>query len=260
MKIVPSYPSNYISIDISEKIKAIQEKVGRKLLKYIFIRLELDTTNYSALNIEILDKSLHKRINLGQKFFTGDPITIVGGKVKVYLLEINKNENLEDISNPRCKNYKSPEDFAACDTKFVKDHLQSIGWGNITPIWATDDLNEVTDDSELFSTVKTIFRDVKTKDILYGDTKNDCPFPCVSRSIESKRLRSITMNKNNADIKLCFHGTYKNIVEEKVKFDMMVMLSLSGGNMGLWMGLSIVQMIDMAIDKLTLVLDITKKY
>ena len=119
-----------------------------------------------------------------------------------------------------------------------------IFWRNTAP-------NEKSEENRPPQNHPKILPDWLSQDVLTHFKEVTAILFKMADSVESKLRITTDMDEAVTQTKLCFHGTYTNRVEKQVKFDMMIMLSLIGGNMGFWLGLSVVHIMDMAIDKLT---------
>ena len=81
-------------------------------------------------------------------------------------------------------------------------------------------------------------------DLLDGSQISDCPLPCTTTSVES-RILTETSYENISKIDLTFSPTIIVTTTSFLKFIFAKFLSDLGGCLGLWLGLSMVQLVDM---------------
>ena len=74
---------------------------------------------------------------------SGDDIKTKPGKRYKYVLKINQKIYVEEDKSKNCRNYPNEdfESYAACDDHYMKSLCDAAG---LSPIWLTDDINEVT--------------------------------------------------------------------------------------------------------------------
>ena len=87
-------------------------------------------------------------------------------------------------------------------------------------------------------------------DIVAGtEEKNDCSLPCQSTEITSVFLdeKYQTTNTNYSRIDIAFSGTLTITTSDFPKFNPAAFLSEIGGAMGLWLGLGVVQTIEILV-------------
>ena len=112
----------------------------------------------------------------------------------------------------------------------------------MTPIWATGNYERVTTDANLLANVNATKYLMRAGDILNGNIDVSCDEPCSLTLFKAEHRLSIDVSRG-PQINMNFPPKYKIVVEKQIKFDLLVMLSLFGGNMGLWLGFSMVQIL-----------------
>ena len=124
----------------------------------------------------------------------------------------------------------------------LKEEMAREGIRNITPIWLTDDYTTVTNTETVLKTVNTTKFCLQSKTILMYGINSPCPKPCLFTKFTVKKSYNMVL-PNRSQIVLAFPTEYEEDIEVQLKFDFLVMLSLVGGNIGLWLGLSVFQII-----------------
>ena len=118
---------------------------------------------------------------------------------------------------------------------------------DFVPVWATDDLSRVTErihgDKEEFDN-----KEIPYFNIVAGNAKSDCPLPCKSTKIMSVFLDEKSEPKNTSKIDIAFSDTLTITTSDFPKFNPAEFLSTLGGSMGLWLGLGVVQTIEIVLN------------
>ena len=83
-----------------------------------------------------------------------------------------------------------------------------------------------------------------------GTQLSDCPLPCTTTNTETKHLYGRTDNRNVSTISLTFSSKVLVKRTDFLKFSLAIFLSEVGGSMGLWLGLGIVQTIELAVNSI----------
>ena len=77
----------------------------------------------------------------------GDDIEIVDKKLSRYVIKLKKNVFAENLPTQSCRNYPTPEfdSYRECDDVYLRRRIEEIAPGlNLTPIWMTGDIDQVT--------------------------------------------------------------------------------------------------------------------
>ena len=85
-------------------------------------------------------------------------------------------------------------------------------------------------------------------DLIDGTQLSDCPLPCTTTNTETKQLYEKTNSRNASTISLSFSSRVMVTKTDFLKFSLASLFSEMGGSMGLWMGLGLVQALELAIN------------
>ena len=107
------------------------------------------------------------------------------------------------------------------------------------PIWATDDSNKVT--KHIIDKNENIYKSAWIGDAISGSIISNCSQPCKSTKINTVLVDQKDVSKNLSKIDIIFSNTVKLSVSDFPQFSFGQFLSSSGGSMGLWLGLGVVQ-------------------
>ena len=110
------------------------------------------------------------------------------------------------------------------------------------PIWATDDMNKVT--KYLVDKDKNISKSVWFDDAISGNIISTCLQPCKSTKITTVLVDKKDELRNQSKIDIIFSNTVKQSVNDFPEFNFGQFLSSLGGSMGLWLGLGVVQSLE----------------
>ena len=109
----------------------------KSALKDFAVELRLQGKNMVA-HRELQDQSL---------FHLGDSINLDNERLLNYRVQIKKNIFVEEDPGKSCRNYPIPgfSSYTECDDEFMRKTIKEAGPGlNLTPVWLTQNLDEVT--------------------------------------------------------------------------------------------------------------------
>ena len=162
---------------------------------------------------------------------------LISGQNKLvdYAIKVRENKFVEkdDSKDYPHREYKS---YSSCDDDF----LASLIPPEVVPIWSTNNIKNVSDN--LF------IKDLSVGayyGLIDGTQKSSCPMPCSTMYIESRFLQEA--DYDNRVIRLIFSEGVTVTKTDFIKFTFMMFLSDVGGSMGLWLGLGLLQALEMCI-------------
>ena len=173
----------------------------------------------------------------------GDKIEAVKGYYSEYLIEFEQRETVEEDKARNCKKYpmKGNKSYGACDQIFIRKALDGLGLTNLTPIWATNNFEEVTENVQLeLSHVMKL----GLSDLASGVKMSNCKKPCRSTTTYVKFLTRNKDPKNGTYILLHISEDVSREMTKMVEFNFLTCLSFLGSNMGLWLGLGALQLLE----------------
>ena len=174
----------------------------------------------------------------------GDKIQFKEKEDLEYYVDIHEEIFDEKDKNRNCKYYptKQYKTYKECDKNFTKKVFDDHGLKNFTPIWGTDAMEEVTEQTMCGEAKHRINR------IFTGIEPNNCPMPCKSTSTNI-RLLTITKSSGNLTYVTIYFSEEITITKvEMVEFDFVTSLSFLGSNMGLWLGLGTLQFAELLVN------------
>ena len=169
----------------------------------------------------------------------GDTIELPGsGHHMQYYIDFHQEIYVQNDRNKHCKTYPygNFETYNNCDKQFIRKTLDDPGMTNLTPVWATDNMEEVNylaDNHIPFVPMDEMFTGVEP---------NECPKPCTTTTSYVKFLSDT--DANYTSIALIFSKEITINKTDMVKFNFLATLSFLGSNMGLWLGLGAVQFLE----------------
>ena len=113
---------------------------------------------------------------------------------------------------------------------------------NFTPIWTTDIMDEVTEQRLVGGKKGKLGR------IFEGIQKNSCPKPCTSTRTNVRKLTASSSDSTFVTLYFSEEVTIKKV--KMVTFDYVTAFSFLGSNMGLWLGLGILQFAEVLVNHL----------
>ena len=132
------------------------------------------------------------------------------------------------------------ESYNACDDAFLTSALPP----GLVPIWSVDTMANVT--------TKLYIKELPNTPYDYGDLFDGtqispCLLPCSTISIETRLLAENFEQGNITVLNLTFSQSVLVTTTDFLKFIFVNFLSDLGGCMGLWLGLGLVQTIEIVI-------------
>ena len=91
---------------------------------------------------------------------------------------------------------------------------------------------------------------VKYEDLFEGTQLSDCPLPCTTTHTETNYLHETPDPRNFSSLFLTFSSKVMVTRTDFLNFSLSSFLSEVGGSMGLWLGLGMVQTMELVINSL----------
>ena len=166
---------------------------------------------------------------------------------KEYMVEVHKIEHVEEDPAQGCRRYpnKNFETFNDCDMAFMRRGIAASygAYPSFNPLMVAENESEATSwmevGSDFYAPKQFNFRDMSD-----GTTPSDCPPSCTLHHISASFLAETPRNKNYSEIVLTLSNTVTATATTFPKFKLDLALAELGGSMGLWLGLGILQIIE----------------
>ena len=163
------------------------------------------------------------------------------------MVEVHKTEHVEEDSAQGCRRYPNSdfETFNDCDMAFMRRGIAASysAYPSFNPLMVAEKESAATSwmevGPEFYEKKRFNFRDMSD-----GTTPSDCPPPCTLHHISASFLAETARNKNYSEIVLTFSNTVTATAITFPKFKLDLALAELGGSMGLWLGLGILQIIE----------------
>ena len=254
-----NYPDNCQTLDLTKNSKTKDEGV-----KEIELKFHPPPTNVTIYVI-LLGKTSSCSRNLAELAFSqqGDRVELGRNWEKNFYVKIIGNKFPEEDPKNECREYPNNDYFSYkdCDDAFLKREVDLLSPG-LRPIWITKDLDTVTIKRKLqhsFGKVSLLICCIlilihapfhisgyhdKMKSLYTGKRLSDCPMPCTTFGTSTKMIsKRATVDKSH--IVLSFSGTVQMTITEMETPSISGLLSAVGGSIGLWLGIGVLQAIEL---------------
>lgn len=234
-----NYPNNCQTLDLLE----VTEIKGT-IKKQIWIEFE----NLTDRSVEIIIKG--RNLDCGRDikdhsfYSTGQTIKVDKNLLwKSYMVEISQRVYVEEGPSKRCKNYPTAEfsSYKDCDDSFVSGIITREVPG-LVPIWQNDNLEKVS--TRVFDENFKMGQ-INMDHLIDGTLLPDCPLPCQTTHTHTKFLSTHEAAKTVLDI--TFSSEVMVTTTNMLGPTFSSFLSEVGGSMGLWLGLGVVQLLQLVV-------------
>ena len=139
-----------------------------------------------------------------------------------------------------CRKYVETS-YKDCDEEFMKKLLQKNYPASFMPVWATDNMSLVT--TYITGNQDSFYENYQG--MILGTLQSDCPTPCTSTEITSVFLDEKTGKLGGSRIDITLSEKVLIVVTNFPKFNLALFLSSCGGSMGMWLGVGVVQIMEL---------------
>ena len=239
-------PFNFkLMFDISKHVANFSED-HKSQLCYVEI-FNNKHSKETELKAELCYKAVYAKRNLFSNghYSRGDQMVMHEGKVSSYNLNMELTQDDVKMKRNECYDDRHADSylgrFQHCDENFVKDMYRQLDLGYSNPIWNGHNGKKIS--PELFNTKVNPSTVHQLFNLASGSIPNKCLLPCLTLQTESKKVGVEPLTPNTSGIAMYFPEKVKKLTVKKDTFDPWIMLSLVGGNMGLWLGWSVSQIL-----------------
>ena len=216
----------------------------------IGIFFEFTEYNKCEIEVHLEDKNQSGFRPLLDNFMKqkGDKIKPKVGHWVENIVEFDQEIYTEEDTNRNCANYPKGG-YKECDKNSIRKSLDDLGLKNMTPIWATDNMDEVTKHLVLEISAETT---ELISQIFSGIQKPNCQDPCISTATYTKLINSNKQADNSTWLQILIPEYIQIKKTEMVQFNCLTTLMFLGANMGLWLGMGVVQFMEVFVNFLVL--------
>ena len=238
LKALPMYPNIQFKIDLSETIKNYTlESIyfNFKAFDDLTVEIRLEDKKSSCFR-PLLENRNRQR---GAKIMSPKD----GHNVE-YVVGIHQTRNVEEDKSVGCRNYptKNFKTYEECDKMFILESLEQSGWKNLTPIWGTDQIKDVTNG------VLQDNNDIWLHYYLFEGIKpNKCPKPCIKTFADTTFVAAtpgmeLYGEEWNA-LLIIFSEDITLTTTTMLEFNFLTCLTYLGADLGLWLGMGAFQLV-----------------
>ena len=233
------FPNIRFVLDISQYL------VNKTWSEVVIHIKNLTEISVDHVGIEIEDKKLftNRMILSNKHFFSGDKIGISQAKhwqEKSYSIVLEKAVFIEEDISKNCSNYPNEEfsSYNECDEDFIRMNLGDLYSVGYVPLWSTQERRNITSLTTIPYSLQNWY---KKRNLFSGFKSSDCQLPCTRVSVDSKLEYVKKNDEDDNQINLIFINSIEISKTDFANFNIFTVLSFIGGNMGLWLGLGMVQ-------------------
>ena len=159
-----------------------------------------------------------------------------GRGLRTYVVKFDQEIFVEKDKSKHCVVYpnKMYNNYNDCDKDFVGGSLEKHFGKEFIPIWATNDLGKVSSGN-----VVNPLEMFNFAELFDGSKASSCPLPCRTTHVTSKLLN--VKYSNEPSLHIMFADSVTVTKTDFVSFSLWTFLADTGGAMGLWLGLGVIQ-------------------
>ena len=233
----PNHPSNCLTLDLS----------NLSLKDLIQIQFNFKQNSKYQLEVQLEDRlySLSRSFKYNKFGNSGPKMELMNlsrSMFRYYSVQLSQNVFTEEDPGKKCKHYIETS-YNDCDEQFIKKMLRENYPPGFMPVWATSNLSSVT----TFITGNKNNFSKNYKNIILGTLESDCPPPCTYTNIISVFQDEKKENFTTSRIDITFSNKVSVVLSDFPKFNIAMFLSSCGGSMGMWLGVGVVQTVEMVV-------------
>ena len=154
------------------------------------------------------------------------------------------------------RNYPNNEftTFSDCDDLFVRTWLSQLAPPDFLPVWATENTTEVT---KLLAGQMSSLALLMVDKLRDGSKQSSCPAPCTSTAISARHILTGDTFTDHSALIFTFSDVVMVTHTGFPAFSLAQELATLGGSMGLWLGLGVLQVLEILVK---LLLAVTKSW
>ena len=235
-----NYPDNCLTMDL----KVVPQLKGSHIET---VSLKFNTRSFATdVKIDIEDRlsQVNRRDEFSRMMYAGPDVEITNLHhtifEKTYLISFEQTIHKVNCTNYPTKRFKSYED---CDDFYIKKKMAKTGF----PI-----NSDIDHDGRRMET-KDKEATVALENYIRGRSFNDCPKPCSRTNIKSSYVMSEIYKKKGSrypGINIDFNPTVKITTHYFPQFNFLTVMTSLGSSMGLWLGLSVLQLLLFVLTRL----------
>ena len=166
---------------------------------------------------------------------------------QIYNIELTQEVFMENDPNQNCTNYPTEKypSYAACDEAFI----ESILGAGVVPPWNSDNMQNISARLPPLDPATAAEYAAEYDALRSGMRTPPCHAPCKTTKAITQ-LASSSKNQTIATVTLSFKEQMAVTVTDFTPFSLSIFLSNVGGSLGLWLGLGLLQLGELAIKTL----------
>ena len=236
----PNYPHNCLTLDISER-----EEVKKRGVMKVGIIFNTTTGYGTEVILEDRQRSVSRSLQYNRLSYTGPSIQIQSLDSKLFLefvAELKLTVFVEEDTSKKCKIYPNSK-FASyddCDEKYMLDIFNKL---KCIPAWITNNMSMIATSVHNEGGTTSLLRR-NLAGFATGTNRSACHVPCTRTYIQTSYLSDQVLAKDSR-IYITFDNMLVVSTTEFPKFNLADSLAALGGSLGLWLGLGVVQFLEL---------------
>ena len=181
--------------------------------------------------------------------YSGPTISLANmssGERKDFIVSVSQQLFVEEDESKACRNYPNNQftTFSDCDELFVRTSLSSLAPPDFLPIWATENTTEVT---KLVAGQMSGLALLTVDKLREGSRQSSCPASCTSTTISARHILTGDTFSDHSAVIFTFSDVVMVTHTGFPAFSLAQELATLGGSMGLWLGLGVLQVLEILV-------------